>query len=88
MERGMARMTNFDITSYIWTCAIGLPMLAVAAWLWWRFSRPRFFWLSVLCAIIAFFMTPFVFKDESIDNAVLLLAVMMFLLSRPTYRFD
>jgi len=60
-------MTNFNITSWIWTFAIGLPILALVAWLRWRQSQTSVLWRWVLCTIIACIITPFIFKDESAD---------------------
>ena len=63
----IARMTNFHINEWIWTLAVGLPILATVAVLRWRQSQTSRIWRLVLCFIVACVITPYIFKDESAD---------------------
>jgi len=68
-------MTNFHIDEWIWTLAVGLPILATVAVLRWRQSQTSRIWRFALCFIVACVITPYIFKDESadVDPAVSLL---------------
>jgi L-lactate permease len=60
-------MISYDITEWLWTFAIGVPILTASAWWRWRRSQDSVVSRWVLCLIIAGIVTPFVFQDESTD---------------------
>jgi hypothetical protein len=74
-------MTDYNATRWIWTFAIGVPILTASVWWRWRQSQVSVASRWVLCAIIAGMVTPFVFKDESTDIYPASVALLFFVIS-------
>ena len=76
-------MANLHIGEWIRTSAIGLPILATVAMLGWRQSLTSRIWRFVLCCIVASIITPYIFKDESVDvNPAVSLLLLAFVAGR------
>ena|ERR1039457_3005704 len=79
-------MTNFHINEWIWTLAVGLPILATVTVLRWRQSQTSRIWRLVLCFIVACVITPYIFKDESVDvDPAVSLLMLAFVAGRYTF---
>src|ERR1039457_868863 len=60
-------MTNFHAAEWFRQFAIGLPIVAVVAWLRWKQTRISLLWRWCFCAILASITTPLIVSDEQTD---------------------